>query len=90
MSLKENQSSLLEQIKDEFLFSKDEFKIEDTDYGHGRIETRTCSVISDFKHLTNYEKWKNLASIIKIESVREFKNKEKIETSTRFYISSLV
>jgi predicted transposase YbfD/YdcC len=89
LSLKENQSSLLEQVKDEFLFSKSEVKIEDIDYGHGRIETRTCSVISDFKHLTNYEKWKNLTSIIKVESVREFKNKEKIETSTRFYVSSL-
>lgn len=89
LSLKENQSSLLEQVKDEFLFSKAEVKIEDIDYGHGRIETRTCSVISDFNHLENYEKWKNLASIIKVESVREFKNKEKIEKSTRFYISSL-
>lgn len=89
LALKENQSSLLEQVKDEFTFSKSETTIEDVDYGHGRIETRKCSVITDFKHLENYEKWKNLTSIIKIESVREFKNKEKIEKATRYYISSL-
>jgi hypothetical protein len=45
LSLKENQSSLLVQVKDEFLFSKALVKTEDIDNGHGRIETRTCSVI---------------------------------------------
>ena len=54
------------------MFSKAEVKIEDIDSGNGRIETRTCTVISDFNHLENYEKWKNLASIMKVESVREF------------------
>jgi len=77
LALKENQSSLLEQVKYEFTFSKSETTIKGVDYGHGRIETRKCSVISDFKDLENYEKWKNLTSIIKIESVREFKTKKK-------------
>lgn len=35
-------------------------------------------------------KWKNLQQIIKIESIREFKNSEKTtEKATRYYISSL-
>ena len=36
-------------------------------------------------------KWNNLNQIIKIESTREFKNSDKpTETSTRYYISSLM
>ena len=35
-------------------------------------------------------KWKSLATVIKIESTREFKNSEKpTEKATRYYISSL-
>lgn len=90
LALKENQSTLLQQVKDEFQFSKSELKIEDIDYGHGRIETRKCSVISNFQFIENEnQKWKDLKSIVKVESIREFKNKEKVETSTRYYISSL-
>ncbi len=51
LALKENQSSFLEQVKDEFTFSKSETTIEDINYGYGRIETRKSSVILDFKHL---------------------------------------
>ena len=89
LALKENQAQLLEQVKDEFLFSKSESKIEDIDFGHGRIEKRICSVITDFKHMENYDKWKNISTIIRIESQREFKNKGKVENSVRYYISSL-
>ena len=84
LSLNENQSSLLEQVKDEFLFSKAEFKIEDIDYVNGRIETRTCSVISDFKHVANYENWKNLASIIKLKVFDNLKTKKKLKHQQDF------
>ena len=36
------------------------------------------------------EKWKNLKQVVKIESVREFKNSHKeIEKATRYFITSL-
>ncbi len=55
--------------------------------GKGRIETRTCSVITDFRFIEKDSGWKNLKSIIKIESTREFKNSEKAtEKVTRYYI----
>lgn len=58
--------------------------------GHGRIETRKCSVISDFGFIPSNSNWVKLTSIIKIESTREFKNSDKpTETATRYYISSL-
>jgi len=57
---------------------------------HGRIETRHCSIITSFKFIEKTCKWKNLTSIIKIESTREFKNSNKsTEKATRYYISSL-
>lgn len=63
---------------------------EELDYGHGRIETRKCWVLEDIDWLNlRHPDWKNLNSIIMIESIRDFKNKNKIETSVRFYISSL-
>lgn len=43
-----------------------------------------------FSHLESQHKWKNLKSIVKIESSREFKNSNKPkETATRYYISNL-
>ncbi len=62
----------------------------DQDVDHGKIETRVCSIITDFKHIENIHKWKQLKCVIKIESLREFKNSDKpIEKTTRYYISSL-
>ena len=91
LAVKENQKQLLEEIKDEFKFAK-EIEIDtNIDIGHGRIETRKCSVISNFLFIENIgQKWKNLNQVIKIESIREFKNSDKpIEKATRYYISSL-
>lgn len=91
LAVKENQKQLLEEIKDEFKFAK-EIQIDtNIDIGHGRIETRKCSVISNFLFIENKDKkWKNLNQVIKIESIREFKNSDKpIEKATRYYISSL-
>ncbi len=41
--------------------------------GTEELKLEYAVLFSNFKHLENYEKWKNLASIIKVESVREFK-----------------
>jgi predicted transposase YbfD/YdcC len=91
LAVKENQKQLLEEIIDEFKFSKEIEVDTHIDIGHGRIETRKCSVISNFLFIENKdEKWKNLNQVIKIESIREFKNSNKpIEKATRYYISSL-
>jgi len=91
LSVKENQPQLLEKIKDEFRFSKHNETDTNIDIGHGRIETRVCSVISDFQFIEDDNKWNKLQQIIKIESIREFKNSDKQpEKATRYYIASLV
>jgi predicted transposase YbfD/YdcC len=91
LAVKENQKQLLEEIIDEFKFSKEIEVDTHIDMGHGRIETRKCSVISNFLFIENKdEKWKKLNQVIKIESSREFKNSNKpTEKATRYYISSL-
>lgn len=91
LAVKENQKQLLEEIIDEFKFAKEIAIDTSIDIGHGRIETRKCSVVSDFLFFENQNnRWKNLKQIIKIESIREFKNSDKtIEKATRYYISSL-
>ena len=91
LAVKENQPQLLEEIKDEFRFSRDSETDINVDIGHGRIETRVCSVISDFQFIKDNNKWNKLQQIIKIDSIREFKNSGKQpEKATRYYITSLV
>ena len=90
LAVKANQAQLLEDVEDEFKFSKQLDSSVHQDLGHGRIETRTCSVITDFKFIENPNDWKNLATIIRVESIREFKNSDKAtEKATRYYISNL-
>lgn len=91
LAVKENQKQLHQDIIDEFRFGKNIQVDLSEDLDHGRIETRKCSVITDFKFIENKEEWTGLKSIIKIESIREFKNSDRpTETATRYYISSLL
>jgi len=91
LAVKENQKELLSEIKDEFRFSKTIETDTNIDIGHGRIETRKCSVVSEFQFIENKDnKWNSLKQVIKIESIREFKNSNKAqEKATRYYITSL-
>ena len=90
LAVKENQAQLLQNIKDEFKFSKQVATNINEDMGHGRIETRTCSVINNFQFLKDNHDWVSLKSVVKIESAREFKNSNKpTEKAIRYYISSL-
>lgn len=61
---------------------------EEHDKGHGRIETRRCSLTEDIDWLKEkHPQWKNFRSVIEIESTREIKGKITVER--RYYISSL-
>jgi predicted transposase YbfD/YdcC len=92
LAVKENQPQLHQDIEDEFRFGKQIEKHLWEDLGHGRIETRGCHLIKDFQFISPEisEKWGGLKQIIKIESIREFKNSDKAkEMATRYYITSL-
>lgn len=93
LALKGNQSSLVEYVKEIFGNYKAQLDIfEDVDSGHGRIETRECTVISDPEWLkwlkAERPEWNSIKSVIKIRSI--FEIKDKVTTEERFYIASLV
>jgi predicted transposase YbfD/YdcC len=89
LQVKANQKMLLENIEDSFLVKKVVATAVNSDCGHGRTEVRKCSVITDLEFLDQASKWKDLQTIIKIESAVHFKKTKKETTNTRFYISSL-
>jgi len=60
---------------------------ETVDGDHGRVETRKYTVLHDISWLKERHNWPGLSSIVMVESTRE--TGTKIETETRFYISSL-
>ncbi len=57
------------------------------DGDHGRIETRTVTVFHDIGWLQDAHQWPGLKSVVMVESERETNGK--VETETRFYITSL-
>ena len=63
------------------------------DADHGRIETRTYTVIHDVGWLHDDHQWPGLKSVVMVESEREIpataKDPAKIEREMRFYITSL-
>ena len=74
LAVKGNQPKLLEQIEDEFRFGKTIETNTTDDLDHRRMETRKCSIISNFHFIPENNNWCNLNTIIKIEGTREFKN----------------
>jgi len=97
LSVKENQGTLHEQLSESFYkvgAKVNAQKSQSLDLDHGRIETRTCYAISVDDYLTKdvIDKWKNLKSMILVQSHIEYKNGKKagqIMEEDRLYISSL-
>ena len=95
LGLKGNQGSLREDVE---LFATEQkaknfadTKISQAttiDADHGRIETRTTTVINDIEWLQKNHNWPGLKSIVMVESTREIAGV--FEHETRFYITSLV
>ena len=95
LALKGNQGSLRDDVE---LFVAEQkangFKDttisrqETVDGDHGRIETRTTTVIHDVAWLQERHDWPGLNGIVMVESQREIHGK--IERETRFYITSLL
>ncbi len=89
LAVKQNQAQLYQNIEDEFRFGENIATSISEELNHGRIETRKCSVMTNFQCIPPDNKWDSLTAMVKIESKREFKNSDKpIETATRYYISS--
>ena len=95
LALKGNQGSLREDVE-VFVAEQKATGFTDTkisrdqtvDGDHGRIETRTTTVIHDVAWLQDRHNWPGLKAVVMVESTRE--TGDKIERETRFYITSLI
>jgi predicted transposase YbfD/YdcC len=94
LALKANQGTLRDDVE---LFAREQKAVgfKDTlvsldttvDGDHGRVETRTVTVFHDISWLQDNHQWPGLKSVVMVDSERETNGK--IETETRFYITSL-
>jgi predicted transposase YbfD/YdcC len=89
LAVKENQPSLLADIKDSFKMLAADSVDEQIDCGHGRVESRRCSVVADLSLLDHAAEWPGLRSLVRIQAERYHKATAKTERETRYYISSL-
>lgn len=94
LSVKDNQPKLHEAIQEYFAIAEAEgFRnlepdvSETLDKGHGRLETRRCTVVAAPAYLEELERWKDVRALVKIEARRELGSK--VETETRYAITSL-
>jgi len=88
LQVKNNQKVLLEQIEKVFAITSISDNHTSNTLDHGRIEERTCSLITDLQHLDGCEDWQDLTTLVRIQSWRLHKQSGKEEKSTRYYISS--
>lgn len=89
LAVKQNQEELHQQVIKMFEINKRPSVNQTMDIGHGRIETRKCSVVTNLKFMDVAQNWKGLKSVIKVETERTIKLTSEVETNTRYYISSL-
>lgn len=87
LAVKNNQKSLYEDIECAFKVHQGYDSVETLDAGHGRIETRHCSILpaKEFLMEETISAWKGLQTIARIQSTREIQGKATQET--RYYIS---
>lgn len=97
LALKANQGTLFEKVKDTFALADATQSgprapaeyAKTVDKGHGRIEVRRVTTISDpaiIAYLNPTGAWLHLRSIVRVEAERRFP--DKVEHHTRYYLSS--
>lgn len=89
LAVKNNQEHLLNDLKEAFAQSKPRAMATQTEMGHGRIEKRTCKLISDTDWVCKAANWKAFKSLVEISSERTNKTTGETQRETRYYISSL-
>ena len=90
LAVKDNQGRLLSDIKNIFSSPGSPQQHSQINAGHGRIEKRTCTVITNIKWVSDKEQWQNLRTLICIESERTIKATGVMQKQFRYYISSKI
>jgi predicted transposase YbfD/YdcC len=96
MAVKNNHPTLCDAIQralDELILEKfagvEHVYYETTESGHGRIETRKVWATGQIDWLNRCDEWSKLTSVIVVESIRRLIASGEVQTSRRYYISSL-
>lgn len=94
LSVKDNQKTLHEEIKDYFMYMKEKHPDvvsksthTEVDAGHGRIEQRIYRQLLVNELIPESSKWTGIRSVIEVVRRREIK--DKIVEEVQYYISSL-
>jgi predicted transposase YbfD/YdcC len=90
LAVKENQKFLYDDIKEAFAQTPQALSATTVEKGHGRIEKRSCKIITDMDWISKKNNWKNLQTIISIETERTISASGQTQTEQRFYIASLL
>lgn len=88
LALKENHPTLLKEVTQSFEEKHSHEFYQTLDYGHGRIEERKYSIINDLGFIFERDSWRNLQSIVRIDSRRTIKKTGEIQEERGYYISS--
>jgi predicted transposase YbfD/YdcC len=89
LALKENQPELYRQARESERYALKTMQYKQVDTGHGRVETRTCTVWDDIRLMDVASQWQSLKTIVKIEAERYNKSTRNTEHQTRYYITTL-
>ena len=90
LTVKENQGHLLNDIKEAFEQTPAASSHTSLEKSHGRIEKRTCKVITDMDWICKNANWKNLHSIINVESKRTILSTGEQQSEIRYYIACML
>jgi len=88
LAVKQNQEHLYDDITEAFAQAKTTEEHTQISAGHGRVEKRTCRIITDTDWVCSKEEWEGLQTLIAIESKRTKKATGATETQVRYFISS--
>lgn len=90
LALKANNGFLYEQVRDHLDQALEGYLGDDlhteVDFGHGRLERRSCYVSEALQWIDGASDWKELASVAVVESERESKGQSNVQR--RYYLCS--
>ncbi|GAB3025548.1 hypothetical protein GCM10027051_32870 [Niabella terrae] len=89
LAVKENQPHLLDDIKEGFEQTPGAESRTSLEKSNGRIEKRTCKVITNMDWVCKQSSWKNLQSIISVESERSILATGEQQSEITYYIANL-
>lgn len=89
LALKANQEELYQEVMHAFTFMPLSATDEQLDKGHGRVERRSCQVISDLRFIDEHIKWPGIKAVARVRAQRYQTLHDKSEVEYRYYICSI-